>query len=62
MAIETRVAQKDKLYGLLLVQKAYEHQGAGTAQELDRLISNARAVMEAEDVAYVEKEVAKVKI
>ncbi|MCL2171249.1 MAG: hypothetical protein FWB71_03770 [Defluviitaleaceae bacterium] len=58
MAIETRVAQKEKLFGLLIVQKALNQKGV-TERELERPIDYAEAAMEAEDVAYVRDKVAK---
>lgn len=58
MAIETRVAQKDKLHALLIVQKSYEAQGIEATMELKMLIKQAITVMEAEDVSYVKEQVA----
>ena len=58
MAIETRVAQKEKLYDLLFVKKAYEKAGIKILPELKQTIRAAMAAMEAEDIAHVEKQVA----
>ncbi|MCL2171248.1 MAG: hypothetical protein FWB71_03765 [Defluviitaleaceae bacterium] len=58
MAIETRVAQKEKLYALLVVQKALDDKGI-QEKELERQIGTAIAPMEAEDVAYVKEQAAK---
>ena len=55
MAIETRVAQKDKLYALLKVKKAYLDAGMAILPALEDAIGVAIAPMEAEDVAHVEK-------
>ena len=55
MAIETRVAQKDKLYALLRVKKAYLDKKAEVLPELEEAIRTAIAPMEAEDVAHIEK-------
>ncbi|MCL2171571.1 MAG: hypothetical protein FWB71_05400 [Defluviitaleaceae bacterium] len=55
MGIETRVAQKDKLYSLLHIKRAYEKQSIVILPELEQVIESTIAVMEAEDVAYVEK-------
>ena len=58
MAIETRVAQKEKLYTLLVVKKAYETAGLAILPELKQAINYAMAAMETEDIAHVEKQVA----
>ncbi|MCL1996510.1 MAG: hypothetical protein FWG63_09915 [Defluviitaleaceae bacterium] len=58
MATETRVAQKDKLYSLLIVKKAYEDADIEVLDTLTQTIQYAKAVMEPEDVAYIEKHVA----
>jgi len=58
MAIETRVAQKDKLYALLFVKKAYEDAGIKVLPALIQTINFAKASMEQEDVAYIEKQIA----
>jgi len=47
---EIRVYQKDMLFKLLVLKKE-----AGETKELNKLIIQTKAVMEAEDVAYVEK-------
>ena len=60
MAIETRVAQKEKLYALLAVRKAYEDAGIEILQELKSQIRQTIAVMEAEDVAYVREQLQQV--
>ena len=57
MAIETRVAQKDKLFALLEVKKAYEEAGIEILPAFYQAISRAKAVMDAEDIAYVEKQI-----
>ena len=57
MTTETRVAQKDKLYTLLFVKKAYVTAGIEVLPALNEAIRAAKAVMDAEDVAYVEKQV-----
>ena len=59
MAIETRVAQKDKLYTLLYVRKLTLQKGLTDFPEMEALIIQAIAVMEAEDVAYVREQIAK---
>jgi len=59
MAIETRVAQKEKLYSLLVVLKAYQRAGLTILPELRQAIRYAMAAMEAEDIAHVEKQVEK---
>jgi len=56
MSLETRVAQKDKLHALLLVKKVYEKGGMPILPELNILIVQAVSVMDADDVAYVEKQ------
>jgi len=58
MAIETRVAQKEKLYSLLVVKKAYEKAGLVILQELETSINYAKAGMDPEDIAYIEKQIA----
>ena len=57
MAIETRVAQKDKLYSLLLVKRAYEKKGLEVIKDLKWAVNYAMAAMEQEDIAWVEKQV-----
>ena len=57
MVIETRVSQKDKLYTLLRVKKEYESHGMKILPILEEAIKTAIASMDAEDVAYVEKQV-----
>jgi len=59
MAIETRVAQKERLYSLLRVKKVYEIEGVKVLPVLEDAIEYAMAGMEAEDVSYVEKQVSK---
>jgi len=59
MAIETRVSLKDKLFDLLMIKKTYTVKGIEIVPFLEDAISRASASMEAEDVAYVEKEVEK---
>lgn len=58
MAIETRVAQKDKLYTLLSIKKEYENAGIVVLPGLQKAINHVSATMEAEDVSYVEKQIA----
>ena len=54
--IELRAVQKRTLHAMLRIK----HEAAGiTLKELDSYISTTIAEMEAEDVAYVEKIVAK---
>jgi len=50
---EIRVYQKDTLFKLLVLKKE-----EGETKGLNKLIIQTKAVMEAEDVAYVEKMVA----
>ena len=57
MSIETKVAQKDKLYTLLSIKKEYEDSGLEIKSKLEYAISFSKAVMNPEDVAYVEKQV-----
>jgi len=57
MAIETRVAQKEKLYGLLVVKRAYLKAGIVILPELEQTIEFAKAAMDAEDIAHIEKQV-----
>jgi hypothetical protein len=52
---EMRIWQKDMLFKLLLLEKE-----AGKTKELTKLIVQTKAVMEAEDVAWVEKKVAEI--
>ena len=58
MAIETRVAQKEKLYTLLVVKKAYTDAGMKVLPELSQAIRYAMAAMQPEDIAHVEKQIA----
>ena len=58
MAIETRVAQKEKLFALLRVKKGYESAGEKVLPVLKEAIYYALAAMEAEDIAHIEKQVA----
>ena len=57
MASGARVSQKEKLYSLLLVKKAYEKAGIEILPELKNVIQYAKIVMRAEDIAHVEKQV-----
>jgi len=57
MAIETRVVQKERLYDLLFVKKAYEKAGMKILPELAQTIKSAMAAMDAADIAHVEKHV-----
>lgn len=58
MEFDTRVIQKDKLYLLLRVKKDYLSAGYKILPFLADAISFAKAAMDAEDVAYVEKQIA----
>lgn len=58
MAIETLVAQKEKLFSLLIVKKAYQDAGLQILPELSSAIQYAMAAMFPEDIAHVEKQVA----
>lgn len=62
MAIEIRIAQKDKLYTLLYVQALTIKRGLTDFKELELLINQACAVMEAEDVSYVREQIAKISL
>ena len=55
---EMRTAQKDKLYDLLTIKIKNT---STTVNGLDELINKAEAVMEEEDVAWVEKKIAQLK-
>jgi DNA helicase HerA-like ATPase len=57
MAIETRVAQKEKLYALLRVKKGYQDAGLEVLAVLEEAIEYAKAPMEAEDISHIEKQV-----
>ena len=57
MAIETRVAQKDKLFDLLLIKAALEEEGQALPRILTLIIRQTIASMEAEDVAYVQQQI-----
>ena len=57
MALETRVAQKEKLFVLLKVKKDYEQKNLPVISSLHDAISYAKAAMEPEDVAYIEKQI-----
>ena len=58
MAIDTRVAQKDKLYTILFIKHAIEKAGQPVLLEIHLLENLAMAAMEPEDVAYVQKQIA----
>ena len=62
MAIETRVAQKEKLFSLLVVKKGYQDKGMEVLHILQQTIEFAMAGMDAEDIAHVEKQVKQVGI
>jgi hypothetical protein len=55
--LEMRFVQKDKLYALLNIKLAYENAGLPILDELQRELQRTKVVMEAEDVAFVEKAV-----
>jgi len=55
--IEIRTTQKTALYDLLRLKSENEKEGTFT-KGLAELINKTKAVMEAEDVAYVEKMIA----
>ncbi|MDR2531597.1 MAG: hypothetical protein LBC82_02005 [Oscillospiraceae bacterium] len=55
--LETRVMQKTNLFDLLILKKDNEKKGIHV-DGLDKLIVKTEAIMEAEDVAYVEKKIA----
>ena len=57
MAIETRIAQKEKLYSLLTVKKAYIDEGVIVLPALEISINYAKAGMDPEDIALIEKQV-----
>ena len=52
-----RIMQKTALYDLLMLKRDNAQQGI-TVKGLTELINRAEAVMEAEDVAWVEKKIA----
>ena len=54
--LEIKVEQKKRLYQLLRVKKALGNQ---TVNELEEFIIATETEMEKEDVAYVEKQIAK---
>ena len=51
---ELKIVQKTALYDLLMLKMENEKSGVNLVG-LNRLINKTKAVMEAEDVAYVEK-------
>jgi hypothetical protein len=57
MAVETRVALKEKLYTLLRVKKGYMDAGVEILPVLVEAIEYAKAPMDAEDIAHIEKQV-----
>ena len=57
MVIETRVAQKEKLYALLVVKRAYKEADIQILPELENGIEAAMAAMDDEDILHVEKRV-----
>ena len=57
MGIETRVAQKEKLYSLLAIKKAFELANMEMHPEVSRQIRQAKAAMVEEDISHVEKQV-----
>jgi len=59
MALETNVAQKIRLFNLLIVEKAYLAKNIEIVPELKNAIISTIAEMDEKDVAYVEKQVAR---
>jgi len=57
LGIEIRVLQKSELFDLLKLKRDNDNTG-NNLKGLNDLITKKKAVMEAEDVAYVEKMVA----
>ena len=55
--LEMRTSQKDKLFDLLMLKRDNEKAGI-KVNGLANLIIKSEAVMEAEDVAWVEKKIA----
>jgi len=61
-SIEIRTTQKDKLFDLLKLKKVLLKDNATiNLDALNDLIVKTKAIMEAEDVAYVEKMIAELK-
>jgi len=58
--MEIRVVQKSNLFELLMFKDTSEKAGK-TIEGFDVLISKARVAMEEEDIAIVEKEIAKLR-
>jgi len=57
--IEIRTTQKNALFDLLMVKSEVENdKGSASYKALEKLIIKMEAVMEEEDVAYVEKKIA----
>jgi hypothetical protein len=60
--IEIRTTQKNALFELLMLKREMLNEDSNAnIKYLDRLIIKSKAVMEAEDVAYVEKMIAEIK-
>jgi hypothetical protein len=61
-SIEIRTTQKAGLFDLLMLRREMLNEDSNAnIKHLDRLIIKTQAVMEAEDVAYVEKKIAEIK-
>jgi len=56
--LEIRTVKKDELYDLLTLKEDLKAGGNPNLKALDKLINKKEAVMDAEDVAYVEKKIA----
>jgi hypothetical protein len=55
-SLELQIAQRDKLYDLLELEKAMENEKDTAGYKvLQKQIRKTKAIMQAEDVAYVEK-------
>ena len=54
-SLEIRIMQRDKLYDLLTLR---EHNNGNNVNRLDELINATEAMMDEEDVAWVEKKIA----
>lgn len=55
------VAQKEKLYSLLFVKMLYQNAGIEILEGFEQTINFAKAGMEAEDIAFVEKQISEQK-
>ena len=56
------VAQKEKLYSLLFVKMLYQNAGIEILEGFEQTINFAKAGMEAEDIAFVEKQITEQKV